>query len=818
MVIFDTLLQRLNFRGRRISLSSSPFYASAAVIVSLGVFMAIFWAFNEYEAYSESIANIEQSYKDRYRNRVGEEVNKVIGFIEYRRSQAEQQIENEIRDRVQAAYSIASHMYSRHRDEMGREELKDQVVEALRPIRWSSGRGYYFAGGVDSGIIDLYGDDPFYEGKSRGSPELAEMGKKIADVTAIVKEKGAGIYRYNWTKPGMTGRIYPKITFVKYFKPFDWYIGAGIYVDDVESALQANVLERIRNIRFGRDGEIFGFRYDGTIICHRDRSLIGRSIVDLGDEGDSYGHRMWLTGLDGAGEGVVSYRDAVGESQEQSVNKLGYVKAYEGWDWIFVASMSMDEMEKAIENERRTYIRINTKNIALFITLFIVAVSLMLLFAYFYSMRIRQGISLFTNFLRRAVDEKNRIEDTHLAFSEFEDLRYLANKMVDDLADKEQLIRRDELRLDTLLHLGMMEDRCFQDKYEFILERIVAISRSEGGYLALVNSAQTHVNLYCRHETAAVGSPEQVDVAGISRPLAQAGLPGGAVLKGEAVICNEGCRVLTECFPYPRPVRRHLDVPIFNSGKVVLVAGVCNKGSDYDYSDVRQITMLLEGLWLHVLKMCAEEEMARLERQIIAVSEEERSTIGRDLHDDLGSHLSGVELLCMVLQKKLTGESPEKAEELGAIRNLIREAIEITRRLAQGLYPVHVVEHGLESSFGEMKVEIENLFELSCEMIIDMDREKVDAPAAIHLYYITREAVFNAARHGRPKKIEIHLLIDKRSLRLEIQDDGCGFDIDKTQHGIGLHTMKYRAKAINATLSVSSEAGRGSRILLEGEI
>ncbi len=818
MSLFDTLLQRLTLRGRRISLSSSPFFASAAVIVSLGVFMAIFWAFNEYQAYSESIANIQQSYQDRYRDRVDEEAGKVIGFIEYRRTQAEQQVESEIRDRVQAAYSIASHMYSRHKDEMDREELKDLVVEALRPIRWSSGRGYYFAGGVDSGIIDLYGDDPFYEGKSRFSPELAKMGKKVADITAIVREKGAGIYRYNWSKPGKTGRIYPKMSFVKYFKPFDWYIGAGIYVDDVESSLQANVLERIRNIRFGRDGEIFGFRYDGTIICHRDRSLIGRSIVDLGEGGDSFGRRMWHTGLGGAGEGVVSYRDPGGESQVMSVNKLGYVKAYEGWDWIFVATMSMDEMEKAIEKERRTYIRINTKNIALFIALFIVAVSLMLLFAYFYSLRIRQGISLFTDFLRRAVDEKNRIEDTHLAFSEFEDLRYLANKMVDDLAEKEQLIRRDELRLDTLLQLGMMEDRCFQDKYEFILERIVAISRSQGGYLALVNSAQSHINLYCRHESAPMPSSERVDAAGISRPLDQAGLPGSAVLRGDAVICNEGCESAGEPFPYARPVQRHLDVPVVNNGRVVLVAGVYNKGSDYDTSDIRQITMLLEGLWLHVLKMRAEEEMARLERQIIAVSEEERSTIGRDLHDDLGSHLSGVELLCMVLQKKLGSESARRAEELGAIRNLIREAIEITRRLAQGLYPVHVVEHGLESSLGELKVEIENLFELHCEMIIDMDREKIDAPAAIHLYYITREAVFNAARHGRPRRIEVHLLIDKRSLRLEINDDGCGFDREKTQQGIGLHTMKYRAKAINATLSVSSETGRGSRILLEGEI
>jgi len=807
----------MNIGPRRISLSSSPFYASAAVIISLGVFMAIFWAFNEYEAYNESIENIRQSYDARYRERVREEVEKVIDFVEYRRSQAVQRIESEIRDRVQSAYSISSHMYSRHKDEMAEIELKDLVVEVLRPIRWSNGRGYYFAGGVESGIIDLYGDDPFYEGKSRFSTELREARKKFRDITGIVKEKGAGIYRYNWTKPEAVGRVYPKISFVKYFKPFDWYIGAGIYIDDLEKTLQDDVLARIQNIRFGRDGEILGFRFDGTIICHRDERFIGRSISDFGDDQEyKFGSEMWQKGISTDAEGFVRYVSSKDSQDVKNNRNLAYVKAYDSWGWIFVATMSMDDMEQAIEKERKTYLRINFENITLFISLFIVAVSLMLLFAYFYSLRIKHGISLFTNFLRRAVDEKNRIEDTHLAFTEFEDLRYLANQMVDDLSQKELLIRRDELRLDTLLQLGMMEDRCFQDKYEFILERIVRITRSEGGYLALVNTAQTHLNLYCCYEISAEGEGKTIQVSGISRPLEQAGLPGKAVIRGEAVVCN-GYPGTQQLFPYKRMVHRHLNVPIYNSGKIVIVAGVYNNGRDYDTSDIRQMTMLLDGLWLHVLKVCAEEEMTRLERQIIAVSEEERSTIGRDLHDDLGSHLSGVELLCMVLQKKLKQDAPDKVEELDAIRNLIREAIEITRRLAQGLYPVHVVEHGLESSFGELKVEIENLFDLQCNLIIDIDDEQMDPSRAIHLYYITREAVFNAARHGRPLNIEIHLLIEKRRLSLKIDDDGCGFKEKSTQLGIGLHTMKYRAKAIGASLVVESKVGQGTSISLEGE-
>ena len=93
---------------------------------------------------------------------------------------------------------------------------------------------------------------------------------------------------------------------------------------------------------------------------------------------------------------------------------------------------------------------------AVFIILFVVAVTMLLLISYFYSMKIRHGIDLFTNFLRQATDSKKKIKNTDLAFTEFEDLRILANRMVDDRIQKELLLRRDELRLDTLLRLGIV--------------------------------------------------------------------------------------------------------------------------------------------------------------------------------------------------------------------------------------------------------------------------------------------------------------------------------------------------------------------------
>ena len=207
------------------------------------------------------------------------------------------------------------------------------MVEILRPIRWNNGRGYYFTGRVGDGVIDLFADDPAFEKKSLSLEDA--QGKNVVDefITIVRGEKEAGIYRYNWSKRSGDGRNYPKISFVKYFKPFDWYIGAGD-VDPLygKEMIQNDVLARIQKMQFGKDGEVLGFRYDGTIICSSDERRIGRSIRDLvSSSGTQYGQELLQIGLENSDGGYISYserKDPTGKVSQM----LGYVKAYNDGD------------------------------------------------------------------------------------------------------------------------------------------------------------------------------------------------------------------------------------------------------------------------------------------------------------------------------------------------------------------------------------------------------------------------------------------------------------------------------------------------------
>ncbi len=802
----------------RLSISWAPFYASLAVITALAIFMGIFWSINEYQAYKESVDNIRSNYKQQYESRVKEEVDAVTDYLDYRRQQDLVRAEDTIRNRVQSAYTIASHTYRLYKDEKDVSELRQMVAEILRPIRWGGTRGYYFAGEVDNERIDLFADEPAFEGVEGQEFKVLTGHDVLGDIKKIIRDKGAGLFKYDLKKPNYPDKEYSKIAFVKYFAPFDWFIGAGMYRDDVTKSVQQDVLHQLQGMTFGETGEILGFRFDGTIICNRDEKLLGRSITTLVDvQGKTYGEELFRAGTSGEMDGFIVHQEYKDGKKDTPHYKLTYVRAYPEIDWVVGASMYMDAMEHAIAEETVMYRLISFRNVSMFIILFTLAVLLMLFSIYIYSLKIKRGIKTFTDFFRGAADSKEKMGKEQLDFVEFEDLAILANKMVDEQIKSELLLHRDELRLDALLALGMMDKYSLQDKYDFILERIVQITGSEEGYIALVNENQTHVTVtsyvVVEKDVAIRRHPDTIK----SRSVQESGVVGRAVVRKMAVV-NNSCayKNINDVYPYELVPERHLDVPIYNNGKIVMISGVCNNSEPYNNSDIRQMTMMLEGMWMHVLKKCAEEEKSRLEGQIIAVSEEERAAIGRDLHDDLCSHLSGVELLSKVLHQKLDQVAPAQAGQLKTIRDLIRDAIDKTRRLSHGLYPVHIVEYGLEAAIEELGVEVEKMFRVKCELEFEDNSDNTDTNLVIHLHYILREAVFNAARHGNPNKIKIRVHIDDENFLARVKDDGCGFNEETNRKGLGFYTMEYRARMMGAHINITSKVGQGSSVAVSG--
>ena len=221
---------------------------------------------------------------------------------------------------------------------------------------------------------------------------------------------------------------------------------------------------------------------------------------------------------------------------------------------------------------------------------------------------------------------------------------------------------------------------------------------------------------------------------------------------------------------------------------------------------------LIRGTHQSVASVRDISEQVRLQNKILEISERERRQIGHNLHDDLGQHLIGIEALSSLLTQRLKPGNNKDLSLAEDISGLIGEAISKTRTLSKGLCPVDMDSRGLETALKELGRYIEKIFKISCIIEYDPDIQIENNAIATNLYHIIQEAVNNAQRHGKASRILIELKINNQYVIVTIKDNGKGFSEKKSDDGLGLMIMSFRASSIGALFNINSIPGDGTEI------
>ncbi len=203
----------------------------------------------------------------------------------------------------------------------------------------------------------------------------------------------------------------------------------------------------------------------------------------------------------------------------------------------------------------------------------------------------------------------------------------------------------------------------------------------------------------------------------------------------------------------------------------------------------------------------------RLEKEILEISEREQTRIGRELHDSLGQQLTGIAIMGKVLQQRLAAQSPGEAARAGELARLISQAIEETRQLSRGLHPVAMDENGLMTALQSLATTAQSMSGVACSFRCEKPVLVNDVSTAVHLYRIAQEAVSNAIRHGKAKRISISLVAKRNRATLSIVNDGRRFPKRlPRKRGMGLQVMGYRAEVIGGILNIQQEPTGGTRV------
>lgn len=406
-----------------------------------------FWIREERQTFVRESALMKKNFLSEHKNRIKQETRRVLDYIRFTRANIDKNLRRQLKERVYEAYQIAGGIYNRFHNQLNTPRIEEMILAALRPIRFNRDRGYYYIYRMD-GTLLLYPVKPETEGSNQFDLRDKRGVYVVRKEIAAAKQYGEGfVVNTAAQAPGDPETIFPKIVFVKTFKPLNWYIGSKEYRVDFVAETQKAVLNRISNIRFGQDGYVFVFSLDGDVLLNASEpGMEGQNIWNVEGEDGKVVFRKISSAARSDGGDFVQYswrRPSTG----QVSRKLSYVARMDDWKWIVGAGVYLDEIDHAIAAKSiamKQAVKNQFLKIALlFLILFVVAVLITLLF----SRIVRKEFKVFMNFFKRAAVSHEPIDKEKLFALEFRNLADSVNEMLDERRKVEISLKESEERL-----------------------------------------------------------------------------------------------------------------------------------------------------------------------------------------------------------------------------------------------------------------------------------------------------------------------------------------------------------------------------------
>lgn len=212
----------------------------------------------------------------------------------------------------------------------------------------------------------------------------------------------------------------------------------------------------------------------------------------------------------------------------------------------------------------------------------------------------------------------------------------------------------------------------------------------------------------------------------------------------------------------------------------------------------------------------AEEERTELLRQLVTSQEDERRRIARELHDQMGQHVTAILLWIKALSDEAEAVSPERARLLHQLRSMIDEIAREAHRIALELRPTALDDLGLHSALLNMVDEWTDRYRIDVDLQVSgLEHSRLGPQVETTIYRIVQEAFNNVVKHAHAGRVGLVVENARDHLLVIIEDDGVGFDTETTHSpGMGILGMKERVALVGGTLNVESSPGSGTTLLI----
>ena len=419
------------------------------LLIGIGVSIVAIDVIASYRDFNYRADQMRKDYIARQKQIIKQEVNRVVDLISYEKKQSEILTKKKVKSRTYEAYSIAQNIYQRNKTSKGKVEIKQMILDALRPIRFEYGTGYLFATRLD-GVEILFADKPEMEGLNLLGVQDTRGQCVVKDMIKIVRHSGEGFYEYQWTKPDSAGNDLKKISFIKRFEPYDWFIGTGLYVDDVERQIKEDLLSIISRIRFAKEGYIFINRFNGDALVSNGKLFSGtKKLWEIFDknpeEMKDIFKKEYNAALTPEGDYIYYSHIKLTNSDKESP-KASFIYGIPDLQWLVGAGVYLDDVETDIALMRTKIDNQIKEKMLYFIPIVMAIVVLYFLFFNWLNRGLKNDFKLVISFFNRAAHSDEEIDRRPIKFVEFDQMAEYANKMLTDRKQANEALIESEKR------------------------------------------------------------------------------------------------------------------------------------------------------------------------------------------------------------------------------------------------------------------------------------------------------------------------------------------------------------------------------------
>jgi two-component system sensor histidine kinase UhpB len=212
-------------------------------------------------------------------------------------------------------------------------------------------------------------------------------------------------------------------------------------------------------------------------------------------------------------------------------------------------------------------------------------------------------------------------------------------------------------------------------------------------------------------------------------------------------------------------------------------------------------------------------ENQRLTRQLLTTQETERTSLARELHDELGQCVSAIHADAVAIRNRGGESVRESAEAIVAVTTHIKQ---IVRSMLQRLRPPIVEGLGLSPALRDLVATFRQRNpQVVCTLHTSEEVSALEGEVGVSVYRVIQESLTNIAVHANAHHADIEVTLidelqaaaDRRVIRVTVNDDGVGFFLMSVNRGFGLTGIRERVKALGGTCTIDANPGQGTRIV-----